>query len=105
MNNNYILDKELLEKRLKALADTPYSGEINFGAMCYAPRRIPIVKYECEICGKITERNQDDLDFLKKAKEIVTELKTAGYDVLLDEREFCKYCPGEKSRPPNLIFI
>jgi hypothetical protein len=56
MADNWSLDKEFLEKRLKELADTPYSGERNIGAMCYRPV-IYTARYKCDICGKTTEHS------------------------------------------------
>jgi len=94
MSGGYILDKKLLEKRLEELATTQYTGEISHGAMCYSPMCPGPGEYVCVICNKKTEHSYGDL-FLKKlmkSREIIKDLQSNGYDVQLDEREFCQYC-------------
>ena len=96
--NKYILDKELLEKRLKELAETPYTGEISSGAMCYCPRAPEDSEYKCLLCKKITVYKSGEFAIknLKKARAIVKRLAESGYDVKLDEREYCDSCKGEE---------
>jgi transposase len=94
MSGGYILDKNLLEKRLEELAVTPYTGEICHGAMCYLPMCPEDGEYSCIICNKKTVHKQGQfiLDDVILARNIIGDLKTNGYDVYLDEREFCQYC-------------
>jgi len=94
MSDGYILDKKLLEKRLEELAVTQYTGEISYGAMCYSPMHPSPGEYVCVICNRKTEHSFGNL-FLKKlmkSREIIKDLQSNGYDVQLDEREFCQYC-------------
>jgi len=94
MSGGYILDKNLLEKRLEELAVTPYTGEICHGAMCYCPACPEAGEYLCVICNRTSEHIHGEF-FLKqliRSREIVNDLKSQGYDVNLDEREFCRYC-------------
>jgi len=94
MSDGYILNKELLEKKLKELAETPYTGELQYGAMCYSPAFPDIGEYICIVCNKKTEHvcGEFFIDKLIKSREIIRILISNGYDVQLDEREFCKYC-------------
>jgi len=91
MQENYILDKALLEKRLKELAETPYTGEIRLGAMCYSPV-VSTYEYKCELCGKTTEQTVCGINEVMYITTLVNEIKNAGYDVLLDGRDYCQYC-------------
>lgn len=93
MKTKYILDKEQLEKRLKELAETPYTGERSYGAMCYSPFfNGEYEEYKCKICGEITEHTGHTLSKLRKIQAIVTELIDIGFDIQLDESEYCQYC-------------
>jgi hypothetical protein len=107
MEKNYILDKELLEKRLKELAETPYPEGARIGVMCYDPAVLYYSgEYECVICGKVTGKyGNDEIRNIEGARHIVTELKGAGYDVLLDEREYCRYCKNDSEKKPELVFM
>jgi len=94
MSGGYILEKKLLEKRLEELAVTPYTGERVWGAMCYSPACPGPGEYICVLCNKKTEHISGEffLIRLNRIREIISELKSQGYDVRLDEREFCQYC-------------
>ena len=101
-NENFILDKKQLEQRLKELAETPYTGGISYGAMCYVPSRSHDEEYICLICNKSTIHDFGDYRIrdLFKIRSFINELKENGYDVLLDEHEYCEYCSNsiERSR-------
>ena len=106
MADTYILDKKMLEKRLKELAETPYTGEIQYGAMCYSPACPGDGIYKCETCSNTTTHlhGEWEIEDLANVREIVKSLKDSGYDIMLDEREYCEHCCKRKvSRPlPNL---
>ena len=97
-NGQFIMQKALLEERLKELAETPYS-EIPFGAMCYSIvfPEIRYVEYPCPVCGNTSKCKEDDINALEKVRKIVSELKNVGYDLLLREPEYCENCRQIKS--------
>jgi len=94
MSGGYILDKKLLEKRLEELAASPYGGERVWGAMCYSPACPGVGDYVCVVCNRTTKHTGGEFFVcdLIKCREIVNDLISHGYDVFLDEREFCLYC-------------
>jgi len=98
MATEYILDKDELEKRLVELAETPFTGELSYGAMCYLMTGPDDDEYKCVICNKLTfhMRFSDTYEIIKSIREIVDEMREAGYDVWLDEREYCDYCSVSK---------
>ena len=107
MKEEYVLDKAELEKRLIKLTQTPYTGKVAIGADCYAPQNFfEYVDYICPVCKKPTTYNSLKFDprELRKIKEIVNELKKKGYDVLLDQTEYCEFCNGKKMSEPMSIF-
>ena len=107
MENGYILDKELLEERLRQLAVTPYSGDICRGAMCYSPEMPDSGEYVCAICSRTTIHRFGEymVEELKDVRGLVDGLKALGYDVELDEREFCQYCREITDYPkPRPVF-
>jgi hypothetical protein len=104
MPPKYILDRILLEKRLKELAETPYAGEMCYGAMCYVPAYsgAPFDEgYFCPICEKTTKDcnfTDETMYNLETIRQIITELKATGFDIWLDERDFCNFC--REKEPP-----
>jgi len=94
-----------LEKRLKELSITPYFGKLNTGAMCYESGSAIISKdYICPICGKKSDIKNYDHWGISEIREIVKDIKSLGYDVILDETQFCEVCNGEKDTNPYLYF-
>ncbi|MBP1630813.1 MAG: hypothetical protein H6Q15_1706 [Bacteroidetes bacterium] len=94
-----IRDSIELEKRLKFLSETPYTGEF------YSPISFQPSSYEssisssygyyvCPTCGKETRRPSLVLFDIENIEKIVKQIKDAGYDVVLEQKEFCKYCSG-----------
>ena len=81
-----------LEIRLRELAETEYKGELSFGAMCYEIEKHIDGDYICSICGKKTKRSGFHILNEKRISRIVKEIKALGYDVILDNKEFCQYC-------------
>ena len=93
IKGEYVLDRKILEERLSELAETPFTGKLAEGAMCYLMASYDS-DYNCTICGRISRPDGftvfgRELNLIRK---IVEELKTKGFDVLLDESEYCDYC-------------
>ena len=93
MDCSFILDKNLIEERLRVLANTPYT-KIPFAAMCYSIMGdfVHFVDYECPKCGYISKCQEDNIRALERVRRIVPEFKTVGYDVLMKEPEYCESC-------------
>lgn len=85
-----------LEKRLKELAETEYKGELKGGAMCYANAISVNKDYICPFCGKKTMRTNYDLWRIKKISKAVEEIKSLGYDAILNESEYCQFCSNSE---------
>jgi ribosomal protein L37AE/L43A len=100
-------DRYSLEQRLKELSETEYSGKISCGAMCYSIAAPVRENYVCPVCGHKTKQNNHIIWTIKDIRTIVAQMKGAGYDVILDEHEFCNNCSNRKRAPvkyPVLIF-
>lgn len=94
-----------LEKMLRELSETPYVGELRRGAMCYeSGSSIVSTDYVCPTCGKKSDIKNYDQWGISQIRDIVKKIKSIGYDVLLDETEFCDVCNGKKVSNPILIF-
>jgi hypothetical protein len=91
-------DREVLEQRLKELSETEYSGKISYGAMCYSPYLgVSNTKdYKCPVCGYKTKQDDHIIWIIKDIRTIVAQIKNAGYDVTLDEQEFCNKCSNKQ---------
>ena len=85
-----------LKKRLKELAETEYKGKLAMGAMCYEVALSVEKDYTCPTCNKKTKRTNSDIWFIEYISKIIKEIRTLGYDVVLDEKEYCQYCSGSK---------
>jgi len=92
MKNNVIKNRDELEKRLRELADTEYTGQIAMGAMCYSLVPEEEAEYICPKCGKATAQENFIVWAIEDIREIVEEIKSLGYDACLDEEEFCVFC-------------
>jgi hypothetical protein len=105
MNDLIVKDREMLEKRLKELSETEYKGELFCGAMCYSIAA-PTKEYDtCPVCGEKTVQTNYMVWNIKSIRKIVAEIKQLGYDVILDEHEFCVKCGGDIQAPDaQLIF-
>ncbi|MBP1630812.1 MAG: hypothetical protein H6Q15_1705 [Bacteroidetes bacterium] len=93
-----------LEQRLKELSVTEYKGDLRRGAMCYSSEILLNKPYTCPACGKIIEKSSYEIWNLISIKEIVGKIDSLGYDVVLDETEYCKHCNGSEIKEPILIF-
>jgi hypothetical protein len=94
-----VKDRILLEQRLKELSETKYRGIIRSGAMCYSPVEPSLEDYECPVCGYKTVQTNHTIWEIKCIRTMVAQIKDAGYDVILDEYEFCDRCSGNKKPP------
>jgi hypothetical protein len=104
--NNPNADSLRLEKRLKELSQTKYVGELTMGAMCYDMMAPMYVDYVCSYCGDTIKEKYNDwmLYNIEQIEEIVRQIKSKGYDVILDKKEFCPHCSKENIEYPELLF-
>ena len=103
-----ILDRRLLEDRLKRLSKSPYKASYTTCfAMCYMPGDFEITyeDYICPVCRKKTRHNRERIRDLSNAKEAVYEITKARLkvDAVIDEREYCRRCFGKKANYPSPI--
>jgi hypothetical protein len=107
-NNSGILnaDSLKLEKRLRELSQTNYTGELAWGAMCYDIAMPSYMDYTCPYChDTIKEKyNSWTIYNINQVEEIVKQIKDLGYDVILDKTEFCPICSKKNIENPELIF-
>jgi len=104
-----VLDRRILEDRLKRLAKTEHKGSYTrCFAMCYligefeAPRE---VGYECPLCNKITTHLDYQLRNLNMFKHWADKISNARLriDVEIDERCYCQYC-NEDGQTQSKVF-
>lgn len=93
-----------LEKRLKELSETEYKGELRGGAMCYMPMYVNDRPYTCPVCKKVTMTNAFDALAIDSIRVVFQKIKQLGYDVYLNESEFCEHCRKRKKKNPAFIF-
>jgi len=87
-----IMNKEELEERLRELSKTDTVSDFGSGAMCYFPASPSPVDYICPECGKITTQSDFLIHDIITIREHVSEMHDMGYDVFLNEKEFCIHC-------------
>ncbi len=92
-----------LEIRLRGLAETEYKGELRGGAMCYIPITSYDKPYICPICKKTTLNFTVDKDQIESIRAISQKIKQLGYDVILDESEFCEHCRDKKANENSIV--
>lgn len=92
-----------LEIRLRELAETEYKGELRGGAMCYIPITSYDKPYICPICKKTTLNFTVDKDQIESIRAISQKIKQLGYDVILDESEFCEHCRDTKANENSIV--
>lgn len=93
-----------LEQRLKELSTTTYKGKLERGAMCYESGGITEVDYVCPICGENSIKKHSEVSSIGKIGKIFKEIKSLGYDVVLDVDDFCEKCSGKTIQDPSLKF-
>jgi len=77
------------------------------GAMCYDPvSSVHFVDYVCPYCDHTMEEKYDSwvIYNINKIDEVVSLIKDLGYDVVLDQTEYCSYCSQKEIVNPELIF-
>jgi hypothetical protein len=97
MENDFLFEREHLDERLRKLADT--ESNFVFTTTYVDPYKelehVETFSFKCEQCGDITEYHPKDALLVPVTKEIVSDLLLAGYDVHLDERDYCPNCRDE----------
>lgn len=75
-------------------------------AMCYVIIALEDTRYECIRCGNLTDPLYADYTIMaiESIRQTVDSIREMGYDVILDEREFCPDCSKKKIEDPELIF-
>lgn len=100
-------DSIKLENRLKELAALPPREE-RMIAMCYAMAYTDAKgEFKCPHCGKETNSkwNTQITYNLSRVREVFDKIKAEGYDVALDETEYCPKCSkGKKIEYPAPVF-
>jgi hypothetical protein len=84
-----------VERRLKALADSPVPAELNPGAMCYEMSMPPDrIEYICPTCGQKTiytnSAYYDNIENVNSCRYIVTNIKNL--TLRLEEKNYCHHC-------------
>jgi len=104
--NDKSVDSIRLEQQLRELAKTEYKGKLTPGAMCYMMMFDKFVDWVCPYCGDTTKWEYGTWVFssIDYIEEIVSRIKTLGYDVVLDKAEFCSNCSNHSIEKPELIF-
>jgi len=94
-----------LEKQLKELSKTKYAADPLWGAMCYDIAEPEPVDYVCSYCGDTIKKYDSwTLYDIESIEEIVGEIKSLGYDAVLDKTEYCPHCSKKEINEPELIF-
>ena len=99
-----VSDRKSLEKRLKKLTEVRYDTTELPIAMCYSMAAPMVENYVCPVCGAETESTTYQNGNIRSIRSVFESIKNIGYDVILDEKEFCHKCNGKKSDYPSLIF-
>lgn len=85
-------DSVELEKRLKELSNNYCEFGNIISTTCGNIVDNEYGYYVCPNCGKKTRRNGRSINELIAVENIVKKIKDAGYDVILEQKEYCKYC-------------
>jgi len=104
--NHINTDSLRLEQRLKELSQTEYTGELAWGAMCYKIAMPVYVDYSCPYCDDTIKEKYNNwtIYMINQIDDIVEQIKTLGYDAVLDKTEFCPKCSKKNIENPELIF-
>ena len=104
--NHINTDSLRLEQRLKELSKTEYTGELAWGAMCYKIAMPVYVDYSCPYCDDTIKEKYNNwtIYMINQIDDIVEQIKTLGYDAVLDKTEFCPNCSKKEIQNPVLIF-
>ncbi len=98
-------DSIRLEQMLKQLAENEFKGKLAQGAMCYVLVMLEGVDYTCPYCGGTTAYESGwSINGLDEINEIFNNIKSLGYDVVLDKTEYCQHCNKEAIEDPAPVF-
>ena len=97
-------DSASLVKRLQKLKEVRYDTTELPIAMCYSMAAPIEENYVCPVCGSETSSTSYQNGNIRSIRKVVENIKNLGYDVQLDESEFCHKCSGKKYEYPSLIF-
>jgi hypothetical protein len=98
-----------VERRLKALADSPVPDELNPGAMCYEMSAPPVrIEYICPKCGQKTIYTNSDyfytVENVTSCRQVVANIKNL--TLRLEEKNFCHHCyPDTNAAPSMTLYI
>ena len=102
--NHVVADSATLVKRLQKLKEVRYDTTELPIAMCYSMAAPIVENYVCPVCGKETPSTSYQIGNMRSIRQVVENMKKLGYDVQLDEREYCQHCNGKKLDYPSLKF-
>lgn len=97
-------DSISLVQRLKALNTASYDTFALPNAMCYSVAMPMEENYVCPKCGAETASTAYKNGNIRSIRGVVGEIKSMGYDVVLDESQYCHKCNGSKEDYPELKF-
>jgi len=94
-----------VERRLKALADSPVPDELNPGAMCYEMSVPPDRKeYVCPQCGEKTIYSNTDyfsiIDDVVDCRQLAANIKNL--TLRMEEKHFCHQCDSDTNASPSI---
>ena len=97
-------DSTALAKRLQKLKEVRYDTTPLPIAMCYSMAAPIEENYVCPVCGKETSSTAYQNGNIRSIRGVVEGMRSIGYDVQLDESQFCHNCNGKKEDYPSLKF-
>ena len=94
-----------LEKILKELSSNSCEFGFIISTTCGNIVDHEYEDYVCPHCSKKTKRSKRSINELKSAENIVKKINDAGYDVILEQKEYCKFCSHRVFiNEPTLVF-
>ena len=91
MESRIMIDKKELEERLLKLEKDSFDWR-RHPPLCYVPAFPSPDDYICPTCGKKTTQTDFMIHDIQVIRECVGEMQGIGYDVFLNEQEFCVHC-------------
>ena len=88
------------------IEETEEAEETITGAMCYDAGIPDFADYICYYCNNITKGKYGSsvIYVINKIEEILAQIISLDYDVVLDKTEFCPKCSKKTIENPELIF-
>ncbi len=105
-----IIDKQQIEdslslvERLKELTAVQYDTQMLMSAMCYAMAAPIEEDYVCVKCESKTPSTTYKNANIRNIRKKIEQMQMMGYDVRLNESQYCDKCSGKKIKNPELIF-